>query len=228
MILKKITKEIADEFYSKYEHLGNSGLGVWHYGLYEGDELLSVVSYGTTCFNTNRGALGSIAKNYNTKIIQLTRGGTKFNAPPNIPSQIIKLSLTAVRKTFGNSLIVAYSDVKWNEIGTIYQACNFLYLGVTEPGGQSNYILNGKKLSGWVVRKKYGTRNINILKSMGLDVNKIPLNPKHRYLYINAPSVLKKFITRDLSSLKQDYPKRSHYAVGSMHEIRTKLNLNCY
>lgn len=225
MIIRTLTKEIADKFYGKYEHLGNSGLGVWHFGLYDKTGLISVVSFGTPCFNINRGTLSLIAKKYNLRIIQLTRGATKFDAPQNSPSMIIKLSLLELRRRYGNALIVAYSDTKWNEIGTIYQACNFLYLGLTDPGGQCNYIIDGKHMSGWVVRKIYGTRSMDKLSNLGVKAIKIPLTPKHRYIFVNTPRVAKKFISRELEEIIKEYPKRSILSVGSMLEIRHELKL---
>jgi len=221
--LKRISKCTAHNFYKNYEHLGNCGLGVWHYGLYNDDKLISVVSYGTANYNTNRSNLSIVAKMHNLKTIQLTRGGTMFDAPKNIPSMIIKMSLKCLRKEFGDSIIIAYSDTYWNEIGTIYQASNFLYLGHTNPKGQSNYIINGHKMTGWTVRKKYGTRDIAYLKTVAASVIRIPLTPKHKYLYINSSRTVKKYITKEISPTIKGYPKRSDYNVGSMNEIRKIL-----
>jgi len=50
-------------------------------------------------------------------------------------------------------VVVAYADVLYSEVGTIYQASNAIYTGLTNPKGQANYLINGKLLSGWIVRK---------------------------------------------------------------------------
>ncbi len=39
----------AAEFMETFEHLGNVGLGVWHWGLEVGGDIVGVVSYGTPC-----------------------------------------------------------------------------------------------------------------------------------------------------------------------------------
>lgn len=227
MIIKEIKKNEAENFFKQYEHLGNCGLGVWHYGLYDDDALLSVVSFGPTNFNPNRCFLGKISEKYSVKIIQLTRGGTKFDADTNIPSFIIKRAMNEIKCKFGDCIIVAYSDTKWNEVGTIYQASNFLYCGLTEPKGQSNYMINGKKYSGWTVRKIFGTRDMKKLLETNKTVERIPLTKKHMYLYVKAPKMKKRLIMKalkqkyDFENLK--YPNRIDLEVGSMNEIHMKM-----
>ena len=224
MILKEISKTVAESFFRQYEHLGNCGLGVWHYGLFENEELLSVVSYGPTSFNPNRSFLGVIGKKYSLRIIQLARGGTRYDAKNNIPTSIIKISMREIRKRFGDCIIVAYSDTKWNEVGTVYQASNFLYCGLTNPKGQSNYKINGKKCSGWVVRKRFGTRDIERLRANGIDVEKIPLNQKHMYVYVKAGKLKKRLVIKELdkkySCNNNRFPNRTDLNVGSMAEYR--------
>lgn len=220
MGLERISKNTALAFYREYEHLGNCGLGVWHFGLYNNDSLISVVSFGTVNFNPKRSKFALIVQNYNLRIIQLTRGGTRFDAPKGTPSRTISLALQEIKKDLGCALIVAYSDTKWNEIGTIYQASNFLYLGLTNPKGQANYIVGGKFLSGWSVRKKFGTRDLKKLRLIAGDVIRIPLTPKHMYVYPNANKVLNSKIKKDLAALSKPYPKRKDLNVGSMLKIR--------
>ena len=219
MTVKEINKKEAQDFFIQYEHLGNCGLGVWHYGLYNGDELISVVSFGATNFNPNRSSLGRIAKECDLKIIQLTRGGTKFDAPKNIPSYTISRAFIELKKRFGCCLIAAYSDTKWNEIGTIYQASNFLYLGLTNPKDQSNYVINGEVISGWMVRKKYGTRDIRQLSLMVDSIDKFPLTRKHFYVFPNTSKKKRKMVIKALQDDIQPYPKRKDLNVGSMVEF---------
>lgn len=223
MIVKEISKNEAELFFSQYEHLGNCGLGVWHYGLFDRSILMSVVSFGTTSFNPNRSYIGKIAAEYNMRVIQLTRGGTRFDAPKNIPSYTIKRAFSEIKKRFGDCIIVAYSDTRWNEIGTIYQASNFIYCGLTEPKGQSNYKINGKILSGWTVRKKYGTRDMNQLNKIVDGVEKIPLTKKHFYIFLKTSKLKRSLIIKDLQEIIKPYPKRKSLNVESMNKIRHSL-----
>ncbi|MCL1857692.1 MAG: hypothetical protein FWF92_00460 [Oscillospiraceae bacterium] len=221
-----INKTEAEVFYKKYEHLGNCGLGVWHYGYYVDGVLLSVVSFGTANFNPKRSFIGKIAAAHNVKIIQLTRGGTLYDAPSNTPSKVIALVLKAIMKRFGNTIIIAYSDTKFYEVGTIYQASNFLYLGCTNPKNQSNYIVNGKQYTGWTIRKKYGTRNMSTLvNELELNIKKITLSEKHQYVYINTSPLIKKSIKNCLNYKIKAYPKRDVLQIGSMLDYHKSIGL---
>lgn len=224
MQLKRISKEIAFSFYMKYEHLGNCGLGVWHYGLYDSEMLLSVVSFGTVNFNPQRSKVSRTANQFNLRIIQLTRGGTRFDAPKSTPSKTIALALKEIKKDIGPVLIIAYSDTGWNEIGTIYQASNFMYLGMTNPKGQANYYIDGKFMSGWSVRKRFGTRDLKILQNVVGSVSRIQLTPKHMYLFVNANRRLKKKVISDIQPICQAYPKRKELNIESMLSIRLLKN----
>src|SRR5208282_3728 len=150
--MARISAPLASEFFNRYEHLGNCGLGVWHWGSYLSGELVGVVSFGTTCFAANRGRLGRIASGFGLRVYQVTRGGTALGAPHNTPSRTVSGALKELQKDRGECLVVAYADRRFNEIGTIYQACNALYTGQTNPKDQSNYLMHGKLISGWVIR----------------------------------------------------------------------------
>lgn len=204
----KITEKAASEFMEKHEAMGNIGLGVWHYGLFDEDNLLSVVSYGMPCFSINRTLVGSIAKKFNCRVIQLCRGGVVMGSPKNIASQLIGSANKILYKEFGNLMIIAYADPEFSEIGAVYQASNALYLGQTNPKNQSNYIIEGIWLSGWDVRKKYGTRDFEKLKSIDPAAKKFPLSSKYKYLFIKATASVQSKIHLHLGKYKLPYPKK--------------------
>jgi hypothetical protein len=83
-----------------------------------------------------------------------------------------------INRDQGNLLILAYADPDFGEVGAVYQAANALYLGQTNPKNQSNYIVEGVWLSGWDVRKKYGTRDFDKLKQIDCNAKKISFNSK--------------------------------------------------
>jgi hypothetical protein len=116
----------------------------------------------------------------------------------------------------GSCLVVAYADRLFNEMGTIYQACNALYTGQTDPKDQANYIVEGRWMSGWSVRKKYGSRSMEILKRVDENVVKIPLNAKYRYVFVQAPPRKKQMVIRALSPFAAPYPKRNTEQIPSM------------
>lgn len=147
--LVRIDYQAANRFFDDYEHLGNCGLGVWHWGALAGDRLVAAVSFGTTCFSRNRGLLPAVAEKHGLRVYQICRGGTASTAPFNTASQVLSSALNQLRRLRGDCMVVAYADRAYNEVGTIYQACNGIYTGQTDPKNQANYIIHGKWTSGW-------------------------------------------------------------------------------
>jgi len=207
--LEKVDRRTADKFFAEFEILGDVGLGVWHWGLYYQSRLISVVTFGTSCFGGKRGWIGAIAKSNGVDVVQLCRGGTLPDAPKGTPSRAISLACRALREARGPFIAVAYSDESLGEIGTIYQACGALYSGMTNPKGQANYRINGRMRSAWSVRKEYGTRDRQSLAKVDPEVEVILLKPKHRYMLVVASRLARKKIIAEASQHGRPYPKRS-------------------
>lgn len=214
--VRAIDHASARKFFEKYEHLGNCGLGVWHYAAVNGSTLVGVISFGTACFTAKRGLFSNIAKDFGLRAYQICRGGTISTAPRNTASWVLSRALKMFQQDRGNCLVVAYADRLFNEMGTIYQACNGLYTGQTDPKNQANYIIEGRWMSGWLVRKKYGSRSMEILRRIDENVVKIPLNAKYRYVFVQAPPLKKHMVIRALEPLMLPYPKRNVERIPAM------------
>lgn len=215
-ILVELDKSQTNDFFVKYEHLGNVGLGVWHWGLVFNDVLASAVTFGTTCFASKRCFISQVSRKYGAKVIQLCRGATAPWAPKNTPSRTISLSLRELGLRFERTIVVAYADPSFHEVGTIYQASNAIFTGWTEPKGQANYVINGQKLSGWLVRKRFGTRSKKKLREIDKNMIVMPLNRKLRYIFIAAPDNIRRKIKKDFCSFELPYPKRKDYKIPHM------------
>jgi hypothetical protein len=59
----------------------------------------------------------------------ISRGACISWSPPNLASALIMFSIRWMVKNTEFRYFTAYSDVEARELGTIYQACNFIYLG---------------------------------------------------------------------------------------------------
>jgi hypothetical protein len=139
----------------------------------------------------------------------------------------VSKGLKALRRLRGDCLVVAYSDTEFNEIGTIYQAANFLYLGMTNPKGQSDYVINRLKMSGWKVRRLFGTRDMKVLSHIDPKAIRLPLHRKHRYVFIVAKRTRREKVMQEFKELMRPYPKRhveGVYEMNPMDLIRRRTN----
>jgi hypothetical protein len=216
---RRITYAQAAEFYDRYEHLGSPGRGVYHWGAFADNVLVASVSFGTAGFGLHRGIFAQIATRHGLRVYQLTRGGTAPSAPKCTGSWIVSRGLRGIRELRGDCIVVAYSDTGFNEIGTIYQAANLLYLGKTDPKGQSDYVINRRRMSGWKVRRLFGTRDMRRLFLIDPQAVRQPLQPKHRYAYLAVGKRLRGEILIELSPLVRPYPKRDAEGVAPMNTL---------
>jgi hypothetical protein len=221
----ELNSKMANSFVARYEHLGNLGLGVWHWGLLIDGILASVLSFGVPCFAVSRSFLGEISNKCEARVLQLCRGATPPWAPRNTPSRTICLAMRAISKKFGPTLVIAYADPHLHEIGTIYQASNAIYIGKTNPKGQANYIINGEILSGWIVRKRYGTRCRVKLRKIDPYMKVLPLRKKLRYVLLSGSCKFRKEARMLLEPYKVPYPRRIELGLPAMN-IREMMMAN--
>lgn len=112
-------------------------------------------------------------------------------------TQVLARSIKMVKNMSpGVRLLVSYADTEQDHTGTIYQASNWFYVGLTSAGNQ--YLLNGKKWHKEALWASFGTNNSNAL---GAKI--VPGSQKHKYLY-----PLDRAMRRQIAPLAQPYPKK--------------------
>jgi hypothetical protein len=227
--VEEITKSIAVPLILKYEWKEEkAAMVVAYYGLKLREELLGVV-----CFSRVGGAPGSICSGYESKTICLSRGACVYYAPKNAASFLISHACKMAHEKYGWSIFFAYSDSQAGEIGTVYQASNWLYLGKNvgrsanayhsdfiSPTGEviKSYTLNhdkGKRLLqklGWTPGS--GKKKRQFLLDLGW--TRIKDQGKGKWVWFEGThkerktllSCCKFSIVAD--GLTKPYPKRSH------------------
>ena len=78
----------------------------------------------------------------------ISRGASISWAPKNMGSWLIMKSINWMVKNTSYRSFTAYSDPEAKELGTIYQACNFIYLGQTS-GTNKQYFDPDNAKAGW-------------------------------------------------------------------------------
>ena len=96
------------------------------FGYYIDGILTGVVSYGTPASSTLLS--GVCGKEHADKVLELNRLIIDEGAPKNSASFLVGRSLRLLPKP---SIVVSYADSGQGHIGYVYQACNFLYTGLS-------------------------------------------------------------------------------------------------
>ena len=97
----------------------------------------------------------------------ISRGASISWAPKNMGSWLIMKSIKWMVRNKDYRSFTAYSDPEAKELGTIYQACNFIYLGQTSGTSKQYFDPNNEK-AGWFSdrdfrkKSKYGKYAENI------------------------------------------------------------------
>lgn len=86
----------------------------------------------------------------------ISRGACISWSPKNLASSLVSFSMKWIVKNTRFRFFVAYSDTEAKELGTIYQACNFYYLGKTAGASKQFKIESGK----WVSDRYFRTRSV--------------------------------------------------------------------
>lgn len=171
------------------------------------DGLIGAVAYGPGGNNKTFSAIWKEATTKNAR--ELIRLWVHPNAPKNTASLIVARSLKLLPKEV--SMIVTFADSGQEHVGTVYQALNFYYLGMSSSGiryvDNSGFEVTSRLAN--VYRKRQPARFGGMtLKQIRNELGWKPVvsHPKHRYGL--GVGVQKKKINRMLKEMAQPFPKK--------------------
>ena len=167
----KTNKEQCDEikqFIERHEWLGKLPIWLTHRftaRLKKNDALAGVIIMATP--NSFSNILGEENKN---KEKLISRGACISWAPKNLASWLITKSIKHMVKNTEFRAFSAYSDPEAKELGTIYQACNFIYLG-QKFGAGSQYLDPDNPKRGWFGSSGFADRSqiVRYAKKLGIE-----------------------------------------------------------
>jgi hypothetical protein len=167
------------------------------FNVYEDDEWCGVICYGW-------GANPHIAEIYdkwNGQVLELVR--VALNGKQKTTSECLAASLKELKKYAPClDLVVSYADADQEHKGIIYQATNWIYVGLMNEGVKAMFVIHGKKMhprsvgaKNWKVSLEWIKQNID--KHATQEITK----GKHKYLY-----PLNKKIRKQIEVLAISYP----------------------
>jgi hypothetical protein len=217
--VREITYDEAKNVILANEWLGNLGTTEWAYGLFFGKYLAGVACFGSTA-GTNV-ASSICGAEHRHKVTTLCRGACVHWAHPHSASFLVSAACREMT-TKGCHVVIAYSDPEAGEVGTVYQACNFLYCGQTSPTEKfrrpDGKIYDSKQVSN--LRRDHRRGTSKYLRSRA-EQKKLMLKqgceffkgtPKHRYVGFYGDRRIKRMLGAALKWPVLPYPKRSTVA----------------
>lgn len=175
----------------------------WSFGLFDDHKLVGVCTYGTPASAPlKRGICGEELKD---SVIELNRLCLLDNKK-NEASYLVSASLRLLPK---GKVVVSFADTEQGHKGTVYQAANFIYCGLSAK--RTDWKVKGlEHLHGQTIADEFmGVKNRSqaMRDKYGDDFYLKPRSRKHRYVYFVGSKLFKK---KALSALKykiENYPK---------------------
>jgi hypothetical protein len=214
-VVREISYEEAKNLILANEWLGNMGTTEFSFGLYFGKHLAGVACFGRTA-GTNVAASVCGAEHAH-RVATLCRGCSCWWAHPHSASFLISEACRQMTAK-GFHIFVAYSDPAANEVGTVYQASNWLYCGPTNsteqfrtPDGKVRdarqvHCLTRDRTGGTMRYKRTRAEQKEMLLKQGCEF--FDGTAKHRYIGLYGDRRIKRTLRRALRLEVLPYPKR--------------------
>ena len=114
--------------------------------------------------------------------LALTRLWLSDDLPGNSESKVIGSVIRALKRHTHTKFLVTYADPTQGHVGTIYQATNWFYTGLS--GATPLYAIgDGKAVHSRTFANTFGTHSVAHFEKHGVELKKVPQAAKHRYLY---------------------------------------------
>jgi hypothetical protein len=215
-VVRPIGRSLAKQIIYKYEWLGTMSATSYHFGIFFGDYCAGVTCVGgSNCVGgTNVHSPFNIKRN---ELLILARGANVHWSPPGANSKLVSWTCKLLSKVNRWKVIIAYSDTDAGEIGTIYQACNWAYIGAgsstmqwVSPIGRVHDAKHPSNLRARQGNKYPRAVYVKLLKNEGWYEQ--PTNPKHRYVYVLDKRDKK--LAQLVEGMRKPYPKREDKHAG--------------
>lgn len=203
MQVKLISREECKPFILDIHYAKRFPSVSFAYGLFDEDELIGVVTYGSPFSSTLRN--GICGAEYGEYVIELNRLCLKYNRK-NEASYLVGRSIRLLPK---NKIIVSFADTAQGHQGYVYQATNFIYCGLSAK--RTDWKVKGlEHLHGQTISDEFrGLPNRSKLMKdkYGDDFYLEERSRKHRYMYIHGNDKFKQNVLKNLKYKIEQYPK---------------------
>jgi hypothetical protein len=209
-VVEPISADEAKAFIVRYEWLKTIGRPLARYGARaKGGCLAAVALFG------NAGATHAVPEAYRAQAITLQRGACAHWAHEHTASWFIPRACAMAARQHGWRIFVAYADESAGEIGTVYQAANWRYVGQSttrrvrgKPRDRDHFRRIGWPKGRWISDRAFYSHKGLTLDAPGWERATRPA--KHKYVWIEAPRQERRELAALFESLP--YPKTKRLA----------------
>lgn len=220
--IKSIDYQDCKEWFLKKHYLKRLPSISYCFGLYDIDLLIGVCSFGNAVpLQMKRSICGEI---YEHLVYELNRLILNDNHPKNLSSYFVSQCLGKLPKPI---IIVSYADKSQGHNGYIYQATNFVYLGLSHTQKD------------WKIKSEEGKHSRTLMDEFAFTPNRIELlkekygdrlyqvqrEPKHRYVYFIGSKTQKQKFFKALRFEPQPYPKGENKRYDASYKPTTQVKL---
>ena len=183
IIVRPIPQRIAKPIVER-EHYLHSIPGGTHmaFGVFLGMRMLGVVTIGAGPMNAYSLVAGAMPED----CLSLTRLWLSDELPRRSESRVLGVIVRALKRHTDLRFLLTYADPQQGHAGTIYQATNWLYTGLS--AAMPLYDLgDGVAIHSRTVSHAFGTHSVRHFADHGIEVKRVPQTGKHRYVYFLDP-----------------------------------------
>jgi hypothetical protein len=220
--VRSIDYQDCKEWFLKKHYLKRLPSISYCFGLYDKKQLIGVCAFGNAVPLTMKRSICGIE--YEHLVYELNRLIVNDGHDKNCTSYFVSQCLNKLPKPL---IIVSYADKSQGHNGYIYQATNFMYLGLSHT--QKDWVIKGqedKHTRTLMDEFAFTPNRIELLKEKyGDDLYQVQREPKHRYVYFLGSKTEKKKLIKALRYDIQPYPKGDNKRYDANYQPTTQIKL---
>jgi hypothetical protein len=170
-----IARKLLEQRHYLHSFPGGTMLAI---GIFLNNRLLGAVTLGAGPFQGYSLVQGATRDD----CVTLTRFWLSDLLPGNAESRVLALLLRMLRRHTSLKFVLAYADPAAGHRGTVYQASNWLFTGLSTAMAQYDFG-DGNLHHSRSIGHLFGSHSLKHFKAIGLSVKVVPQAPKYRYIY---------------------------------------------
>jgi len=217
-VVRLIDKSTAKTMIEQYEWLGYMpNYTKYHFGIFFTIDDIEYLG-GVVTFQEEYGANVKTwdKYNYTDKLLLLSRGVSTWWTPKNTSSHLISKAIGYLSKNTKYRIFTATIDNLAGEVGTVYQASNWVYVGVMDgnilPNGKERtrlgVLVDNKLYTSRQIRHMLGTMKKKVILEHFPTATFIQQKAKDRYFYFSGNKYEKRNNLQEIQHMVKPYPKR--------------------